>query len=252
MTKIWKIKANQPTDWDFDGVEIVKGRREIKYFLEKEKSFINSIKIKNDDGSDFINKLSIELDCTSESYVNTITVYRHCDYIIQCSYRSDLDYKDGFNYFGTIVNLEAVNIFGPAIFFKLENNKLVDLQLEDVLTLLINFYYVKTYKLTSGNLEEISFNNFEPDIDRILKGFTIKKINSWYIFSDDKNSNIENLKESGNNINDFNNLIWLKKKTYNGEIFDSMESLNLENNREGDMRGNFMDLDIIYIKKTFF
>ena len=31
-----------------------------------------------------------------------------------------------------------------------------------------------------------------------------------------------------------------------------MESLNLENNREGDMRGNFMDLDIIDIKKTFF
>jgi hypothetical protein len=71
-------------------------------------------------------------------------------------------------------------------------------------------------------------------------------------YADDKKSNIENLKESGNNINDFDNLIWLKKKTYNGEIFDSMESLNLENNREGDMRGIFMDLDIIDIKKTFF
>jgi len=252
MVNIWKIKANQPNDWDFNGVEIVQGKRQINDFINKNISFINSIKIKNDDGSDFLNKLSSELNCTSESYVNTITVYKHCDYIIQCSYRSDLDYNNGFNYFGTIVNLEAVNIFGSAIFFKLENKKLVNLEKEDVLTLLINFYYVKTYRLTSGNFEEISFNNFEPDIDRILKGYTVKKINNWYVFSDDKKSNIENLKESENDINEFNNLIWLKKKGYYGEIFETLESLNLDNNREGDLRGIFMDLDIDIIRKTFF
>jgi len=252
MVNIWKIKSNQPCDWDFNGIEIVKGRREINYFIDNDISFINPIKIKNDDGSDFLNKLSSELNCTSESYINTITVYNHCDYIIQCSYRSDLDYNDGFNYFGTIVNLEAVNIFGSAIFFKLENNKLVNLEKEDVLTLLINFYYVKTYKLTSGNFEEISFNNFEPDIDQFLKGYTVKKINSWYVFSDDNKSNIENLKESNNDINEFDNLIWLKKKVYYGEIYNSIQSLNLENNREGDMRGQYMDLNIDIIKKTFF
>ena len=160
MTKIWIIKPNTPENWIFDGVEIINGKRSLGPLISKIKTakWIEQINIKTDDGSDFINKLSKALDCTTESYVNTIQIYEHSNYKIECSYRSDLNVgcsKD-FNYFTTVTNIESINVFGSAVFLKTSNKKLIDLDIEELVCQIVNFYYLKTFKLTSnGKFEEL-------------------------------------------------------------------------------------------------
>jgi len=257
MVKIWIVKPNIPENWSFDSVEIIAGKRECSDWVKSIKSstWIKCVEISDsDDGCDFLNQLSIGIQATTESFANTIKVYTHPHYTIECTYRSDLNFQNSkdFNYFGTVINVESINIFGPAVFFKSENKKLGNLELDELLMQLINFYFLKTYKLKNGNFEELSMTNYEPEIGRILNGYKVKKINDWIIFSDDPNSNLANLKNSNNNINEFNNLIWLKLKQHIGDIYQALESMNLENNKDGDMRGLYMDLDIEYIKTTFF
>ena len=88
MVKIWLIKSNVPEDWDFSGLELVGGKRTFGNWIDRlEKSnFIQCINVdETDDGSDFLNKLSENLSCTTESYVSTIQVYTHPKYKIECS-----------------------------------------------------------------------------------------------------------------------------------------------------------------------
>ena len=143
-------------------------------------------------------------------------------------------------------------MFGSAVFFKTFNKKLINLEIDELLSLIINFYFLKTYKLTNGTFEEIGMINYEPEISRILNGYKVRKFNNWLVFSDDPKSNLDKLEKSGNNINEFNNLIWLKFKQHIGDIYQAIETLNLEKNKDGDMRGIYMDLDIDFIKTVFF
>ena len=257
MVKIWIVKPNIPEDWTFDTVEIIAGKRYVDEWINKMKlaKFIKCIEISDkDDGCEFLNQIAINLETTSESFANTIQIYDHPLYKIECTYRSDLNYQNSkdFNYFGTVVNVESVNMFGSAVFFKTDNKKLCNLELDELLVQLINFYFVKTYKLTNNNFQEIGMMNYEPEISRILNGYKVRKINDWLIFSDDSKSNLSKLEKSNNNINDFNNLIWLKIKRHIGDVHEALESVNPEKNKDGDMRGLYMDLDVEYIKTIFF
>jgi hypothetical protein len=257
MPKIWNIKPNIPDIWTFENVEIIAGKRSINDWINnmKKSNFIKCIQIsENDDGCDFLNKLSTNINATSESYANTVKIYEHPSYTIECTYRSDLNFQNStdFNYFGTVVNIESVNMFGSAVFFKTFNKKLINLEIDELLSLIINFYFLKTYKLTNGTFEEIGMINYEPEISRILNGYKVRKFNNWLVFSDDPKSNLDKLEKSGNNINEFNNLIWLKIKQHIGDIYEAIETLNLEKNKDGDMRGIYMDLDIDFIKTVFF
>lgn len=258
MVKIWLVKPNVPEDWDFSGLELSGGKRVFGEWISKlnKSSYIQCIHInETDDGSDFLNKLSQNLACGTESYVNTIQVYSHPKYKIECSYRSDLNFQNSqdFNYFSTVVNIESVNIFGPGVFFKTNGKKLIDLELEELGTQIANFYYLKTFKLKSdGKFEEIGMINFEPEIQRMLTGYKVKKIGDWMVFSDDSKSNLSNLNKSGNDITKFSNLIWLKIKTHIGDIHQALENTEYEKNKDGDLRGIYMDLDPEYIISVFF
>jgi hypothetical protein len=258
MPKIWIVKPNLPEEWTFNGVEVSAGKRTLGGYVNElvQKKFIQCINISDsDDGCEFLNELSKGLKCeTSSTHANTVQVYQHPNYTIECTYRSDLNFQNSqdFNYFGTVVNIESVNMFGPALFFKISNKKLVDLELEELVKQIVNFYYLETYKLSGGSFEKIGINNFEPEITKILNGYKVKKFGDWFVFSDDSKSNLNNLKQSKNNINDFNNLIWLKVKTHIGDIHEALESTGYEKNKDGDLRGLYMDLDPEYIKAVFF
>jgi len=255
-SKIWTIKTNDPLVWNFDGVEIIKCKRELGNFCSNmlSKKIITLSNIPINDDVTLLNTITTKLNVNEESLINTINIYEHPNYLIQCSYRSDLDFTNSkdFNYFSTVINLESINIFGSVIFFKIENNKLIDLEIDELLVLLVNFYYLKTVRLINGVFEEIGISNFEPDLTRLFNGYKIKKYKDWIILSDDSKSNLVNMKEDGNKIQDFNNIIWLRIKQLNGEITQAMKDLKLENNRDGDLRGKYMDIDINYIKSIFF
>ena len=97
MVKIWLVKSNVPEDWDFTGLGITAGKRTFGNWIDKlsRSNFVQCININgSDDGSDFLNKLSTSLSCTSESFVNTAQVYSHPNYKIECSYRSDLNFQN--------------------------------------------------------------------------------------------------------------------------------------------------------------
>jgi hypothetical protein len=257
MPRIWIIKPNLPELWSFNGVCLENGKRTMGDWISELEccNFIKCINIsETDDGCEFLNILSTELECSTESYANTIQIYNHPKYKIECSYRSDLNFQNSkdFNYFTTVVNIESVNVFGSSLYCKTSNKKLVDLSLEELISQLVNFYFLRTYKLSNGKFQEIAINNFEPDIENMLRGYKVKKFNNWLVFSDDNKSNLNSLKESNNNILEFNNLIWLKIKNHVGDIHRALENANIENNREGDLRGIYMDLDPEYIISVFF
>ncbi len=258
MPKIWIVKTNIPEDWTFDGVEVIAGKRTLGGYVEELacKKFIKCVKIsESDDGCEFLNELSKGIDCqSSDSHANTVKVFSHPNYTIECTYNSDLNFQNSqdFNYFGTVVNIESINMYGSAVFFKTANGKLADLELEELVKQIVNFYYLETYKLKGGIFEPIGIKNFEPEITRILNGYKVRKFGDWYVFSDDPKSNLSNLKQSKNNISEFNNLIWLKTKTHIGDIHEALESTGYEKNKDGDLRGLYMDLDPEYIKAVFF
>jgi hypothetical protein len=258
MPKIWIVKPNLPEDWTFNGVEVSRGKRTLGGYVDEivQKKFIQCINISDsDDGCEFLNELSKGLECAdSSTHANTVQVYSHPHYNIECTYRSDLNFQNSqaFNYFGTVVNIESINMFGPAVFFKIANKKLINLELEELINQIVNFYYLETYKLSGGSFEKIGINNFEPEITRILNGYKVKKFGDWFVFSDDPKSNLNELKQSKNNINEFNNMIWLKVKTHIGDIHEALESTGYEKNKDGDLRGLYMDLDPEYIKAVFF
>lgn len=254
MNKIWIVENNNANEWNFTGIEIIKGKREMNEFLDRQISFLKCIEIPDLDDTFFLNQIFINLNVEDDSRLNTTDVFRHPNFKIQCSFNSDLNFQnsEGFNYFSTIVNLESINIFGSAIFFKIANKKLVNLEKEELLSLLVNFYFLKTFRLRDGKFEEIGFNNFEPEINMIFKNYHVKKFNNWLVFSDDSKSNLNNLEQRNNDIKNFNNLIWLKIKQHMGDIYQAIDSLKLENNRDGDLRGLYEDLDINHIKTVFF
>jgi len=258
MPKIWIIKPNIPEDWTFNGVGIIGGKRTLGGYVEElaRQKFIKYVNIsESDDGCEFLNELSKGIGCVdSNTHANTVQIFSHPNYTIECTYNSDLNFQNSqdFNYFGTVVNIESVNMFGPAVFFSTANGKLVDLNLEELVKQIVNFYYLETYKLKGGTFEPIGIMNFEPEITRILNGYKVRKFGDWYVFSDNPKSNLSNLKQSKNNINEFDDLIWLKVKTHIGDIHEALESTGYEKNKDGDLRGLYMDLDPEYIRVVFF
>ena len=254
--KIWTVGPNNPSLWDFNGIEIIKGKRELGDFCSNmlQKKFITLSNIPINDDVNLLNTITTKLNVDTDSIINTITIYEHPEYLIQCSYRSDLDFTNSndFNYFSTVINLNSINIFGSVVFYKLADSKLCNLEINELLVLLVNFYYLRTVRLTNGVLEEIGISNFEPDLTRLFNGYKIKRLNEWMILSDDSKSNLMNICEKGNNIDEFNNIIWLKIKQLEGEITETIKTLKLENNRDGDLRGKYMDIDINFIKLIFF
>ncbi len=258
MPKIWIVKPNEPNDWTFNGVEVIAGKRTLGRYIDElvRKNFIQCINIaESDDGCEFLNELSKGIECIdSNSHANTVQIYQHPNYNIECTYRSDLNFQNSqaFNYFGTVVNIESINMFGSAVFFKIANKKLVNLELEELVNQIVNFYYLETCKLKGGVFETIGINNFEPEITKILNGYKVRKFGEWYVFSDNPKSNLSNLKQSNNNINEFDDLIWLKVKTHIGDIHEALESTGYEKNKDGDLRGLYMDLNPEYIKAVFF
>jgi hypothetical protein len=238
------IKDNLPEFWNFEGVRIENGKRNIKEFIEryKDNEKIKIIKIKKDDGSDFLNSLIKNTNANEESTLNTIKIYIHPIYDIEMTYRSDLNFKNGnFNYFATVINLEAINVYGDAIFFKINkiNKELIELDVEELLGCLINFYYIKTHKLENGNLEEIALNNFEPEIERQFKHYNKKQLLNWEIYSED---DISDFNLDKNDITKYKSIIFMKRKENIGEI---SQYLKVEKGalNETDFRGLYYDLE---------
>jgi hypothetical protein len=239
------INDNMPDFWDFSDIKIENGKRNIDYFIStyKKNDKIKIIKIKNDDGSDFMNSLIKYTNATKETLLNTIKIYIHPIYDIEMTYNSDYNYtNNNFNYIATVINLEAINVYGDAIFFKInkKTKKIMKLELDELLSCLINFYYIKTYKLINNEFDEITLNNFEPEIERQFKDYNKKQEDNWEIYSENDIKDF-NLKEK-NDINKFNNIIFLKRKENIGEISNYLKKENKPIN-ETDFRGIYYDLD---------
>lgn len=264
MVDLWLIKGNVPEQWNFDDVELERGVRKTltwsnkmlsqpwikKYVISAEDNFKENDQTGN--SVSFLNTSLSMLEYKEGQTINTVNVYKHPDYIIQAMYISEYNFKtsDEFNYFASVVNTESFNIFGPVVFFKTQNKKTVSLSIDDLLCCMINYYYVKSYKLKNNSFEEIAINNFEPDIDKMFRGYTVRQIDDWMIFSDDCKSNLKELKEKDNDINNFNNIIFMKLKKHTGELHEIISSF--EHNKDSDYRGLYMDIDESFIRRTFF
>jgi len=258
---MWLFEPNDPSDWIFDGVYVDRGRRILDDWIDNCSSlnFIKKVTIPlKDDGREdntisFINTVNKALDYKEGQNINTVNVYRHPNYSIQAMYIDSFNCtnSDDFNYFGTIVNIESMQIFGKCILFKVENSNINNLTLEEALSTLINFYYVKSIKLNTNRMfEQIAINNYEPEINAMFDSYYKSVIGDWIILSDDKDM-LEKVKEKDNKIEDLNNIIWFKYKTYMGDVTASI-SEQVEHNKESDFRGLYMDIDESYIRKVFF
>lgn len=263
MSKIWLIKSNQPSDWDMSSVTIDKGKLELDDWINvmSKKEFIKHYTIpildvsENNDQSgntvSLINTVTKCLNYKEGQHINTVNVYTHPEYTIQAMYIIDNDYSnsDKLNYFSTIVNIEKMQIYESAVFYKNANGLTIDVSLDEILHLLMNFYYVRVCKLSSGVFEKIDVNNYEPEIQKLFKTYHRKHFNDWIVLCED-NKMLEKLEYNNNDITQFDNLIWFKLKNYHGEINEYFKTI--ENNKTSDYRGIYMNIDEKIIKNFFF
>lgn len=261
--KLWVMHGNMGEQWSFDDLELANGQRNDEPWTRHAKRYpwISCAKIpekdnlKDNDQSgntiSFLNTVTKELRYQENDTINTVNVYEHCDYTIQAMYVSDRNYMNynEFNYFSSLVNTESAQIYGPAIFFKTQNNCTVDLSIEELLVLLVNFYYVKSCKLNGDKFENIAVPNYEPHIDSVFKGYYKKKFDDWIILSESK-TEIDTFQQSNNDLNNFKKLIFFKLKRYAGEIHDSM--MTTDHDKDSDYRGLYMDIDERIVRNEFF
>jgi len=264
MGDLWIVKGNVPESWNFDELTLERGERQTNDWSRtiSRENWLSSVSIPvtdnltNNDQSgnniSFLNAVLKGLDYKEGNLINTINIYEHANYTIQAMYITDHDFQnsDEFNYFATVVNIESIHIFGPAVFFKTSNNTVSHLTSNELLNCFANFYYVQGIKLSYGKFTNIGVNNYEPDIENMFKGYKVRRIDNWLIFSDDKDSGLDDLKESDNDLSLFNNIVWLKLKNYSGEVNESMS--DIEHNKGADYRGLYMDVDESYIRNVFF
>lgn len=266
MTKnvdLWVFHGNLGEQWTFNNVSLERGERLDKEWIREAKTFpwIERVQIPENDNLEntdqcgnsvsLINAATKHLRYQENDKINTVNIYEHSDYTIQAMYIIDRNYMNynEFNYFASIVNIESAQIYGPAIFFKTENGRTTTLDIGELLCQILNFYYVKTCKLSYGKFSNIAINNFEPEIDNLFKSYHKKKIDSWIILSESQ-AELDKLLEKDNSLEDFQNLIWLKLKRYNGEIHECMSTT--EHDHDSDFRGLYMDVDEKHIRKIFF
>lgn len=259
---LWLIEANDGTEWTFDELEI-NGRKRDSYHWLKEivkKEFITKKSIakndnhKNNDQSgntiSFLNCMTKSLKYSEGQMMNTVNVYEHKNYTIQVSYITDYNYTNSeeLNYFATVVNTECIKIYGPAIFYKTQNGFTTNLSLEELTNTLINFYYVVSYRYKNGNFELICCQNFEQEIENMFKSYYKTRLGDWIILSENKDQ-IKTLMPSGNKLSDFNDLIFLKLKSYGGEIYEQTKNdvVSID-----DYKGLYMDIDKDFIISEFF
>jgi hypothetical protein len=265
MVRLWLIDDNVPDMWTQvlrDNVRIDRGKKITKYFTEaiSSSSFVHCSTIVDVDTEDtgqkgnttsFINKASELLDYKEGQHINTISVYQHPDYSIQAMYiiNKDCSNSTDINYFATITNTENFQIFGKAVFFKIQNEHTVDLPLDDLLNLLINFYYVNGCRYQHGKFETVSSNNYVPEIQRMFHSYKKKTVQTWMVLAETQEM-LDKINEKNNTLEDLDNVIWFKVKEYHGELALIMDTVS--HNKDSDYRGVFMDINESFIRKVFF
>jgi hypothetical protein len=272
MAKVWIVKPNTSNIFQYEGVGMKNGVREYgEWYGIMARSGIFQEQIVRTD-TELLDLFSHVLMATPasidnehdtgrvlnepmETVVNTIDIYKGSHFVQMC-HNSSLSFmtSNAGNYFATTINLDGDDIYGDTVFLKIKNNKTVNLELDELLGFIVNFYFLKTQRLVDGRFREIGMPSFGPDIEATYKRYrTHKFIGHWIVFTDNSDSNIENLQESGNDVTKFNDLYFLMyKHDGSGEIYKALAEMKAENNRSGDLRGIFKDLDEEYIRDTFF
>lgn len=263
MADLWLFRGNMGEDWNFDLIVLENGMRKTTDWVNDmaKKDWISKQRIPlvdkfdNNDQSgnsiSLINKASQCLNYKEENLMNTINIYKHYDYIIQAMYITDNNYTNSteFNYFASIINTESIQIFGPVLFFKIMDGHTVSLSLEELITCLVNFYYVKSHKIYNKKFEEIAVRNIEYEIDSIFKSYYRRVFGDWVILSENKKI-LEDFKAKNNDINTCGNIIFFKLKNYSGDVHEQIK--NTAHDKGDDFRGLYMDIDETYIRKEFF
>lgn len=265
MVKIWLFNDNVPSVWTSylrENIRMDKGKKVTEYFTNAiaNSSIVKSGTIPEIDTEDtgqtgnthsFLQKVYELLEYRTGQHINTVSLYQHPDYNIQAMYiiNKDSSNSTDINHFATITNIENMQIYGKAVFFKIQNNLTVDLPLDDLLNLFVNFYYVNGCRLCNGKFETISFNNYVPEIQKMFASYKRKNIETWTVLAE-TDGMLNSIKKTDNKIEDLNNVVWFKVKEYIGEVVDIMSTL--EHNKDSDYRGVFMDIDETFVRRMFF
>ena len=191
------------------------------------------------------------LQYEEHQHINTVQIYSHPEYSIQAMYIVNYDASTDvpINFFATLINLESLQIRGPVVFYKIKNEKFVDLDPDELLNLHINFYFVNGCKYSKGNFEIITTNNYIPEIENMFSSYKKKIIDTWVILSESEET-LNKIDEHGSRITDDDTVIWFRIKENFGDIAGVVSSI--EHNKAGDYRGSFMELNESYIKKIFY
>lgn len=251
---MWLIDINNTDEWPVNSIKIVDGKRYINDFIKecKKLSFIKKLELK--DQSDFFIVLGNALNLDDKKLANTLTVFENNDYLIQFCYHQDYVnyYEPEFNYFSTIINSTNEIIFGKSCFFMVEkiSKKIIDLPLENLLSLLVNIHIFTTYQVRNGDLEEISFPNIKGHINDLFKDYKKHKIYNWefYIPKIDDEDDLHNLGINEVCIHKYNDLIILKSKEDNSIDDENIKNTNSDSNQ---IRGIYLDLEKNYLSKLF-
>jgi hypothetical protein len=263
MPKLWTLGPNGHEDWDLTHIYVERGKLNINdwhsHMVDKKMLTYHEIPeydtFETNDQSgntvSTINTVSKCLNYQEDQHINTVELYVHSDYVICAMYINDYDAMSGvpINYYGTIINKERLQIYGPMVIFKIANGLTVDTELSELLYLLSNFYYVQCIKLNDNMFEEIAVNNYEPEMDRMFKTYHRKCVSSWIVLSENKET-LKKLEPSNNEVSKFNGLIWVKYKQYKGDVSNFHNTC--ENNRGSDLRGLYENIDDKYVQRVFF
>lgn len=258
---LYVIEPQEPEIWTFDDIVIENGQRNIDYWVSRSKNlpFIKQVNIKISmtdlslNTATLVNNVTKLLNYEKNDTIDTVTFYKHSDYVIQGMFKTC--YNDNispseFNYFATITNNECKQIYGKVVFYTIKNSLTVDTSIKKLLSCMCNFYFLETIKITNGKFESICVKNYEPTIESLFKSYYKLLIDDWVILSSET-SDIENIKNNNKNISDYKNIVFFKTKKYIGDLYSTVMSMN-EHNKDGDFLGVYMDIDNDYVYSTFF
>lgn len=260
---MWSFDTNTHDDWNLSHIIVENGRLNLDYWVNQIKNnrWIKSHIIpeidnfeQNDQSGNTISTINVVTRCLkykSNQHINTVDIYKHPDYIIQAMYINDYDYatSDNLNYCATLINNEKMQIYETVVFFKIKDGLTIDLDLSEILSLLSNFYYVRAVKLSYGKFEEICVNNFEPEMDRLFKTYERKIIGSWIVLCESKKT-LDKVQASQNDVSQLHGVVWFKLKKYTGDV--SLYHETFDNNKGGDYRGLYENIDEQYVRQIFF
>jgi hypothetical protein len=153
------------------------------------------------------------------------------------------------NYFGTLINVNGDNVYGAAVFFKINDKTLTDLGGEELFEHLCNFYYLRTYQVRNAELVEITFPNIEPVIADCMKDKKKHVVDLWEFYMNN-DVDMTDLGVSPVPISSFEGLIVLKRKEHMGPVWAAINELK-KSQRADDLRGLYEDINKEYIKGFF-